>query len=188
MAMILDPLLQALLGWPLPLKVAVLVVLSAPLGVALGSPFPLGLTLFRGKNSHFLPWAWSLNGSFSVVATPLANLLAVSAGYKLVLFVSLFLYIIVYLAFPAAEGPQPRQLKSQPEEKSCVNCSLLPRLPRCCPVSLASAATDAGAPAWNYGRSSRPSGRRPQPEYLRQDLQAASGKPPEVAPRLSKNT
>lgn len=104
MAMILDPLLQALLGWPLPLKVAVLVVLSAPLGVALGFPFPLGLTLFRGKNSHFLPWAWSLNGSFSVVATPLANLLAVSAGYKLVLFVSLFLYIIVYLAFPAAEG------------------------------------------------------------------------------------
>ncbi|MEK7839541.1 MAG: hypothetical protein AAB252_00045, partial [Pseudomonadota bacterium] len=104
MAMILDPLLQALLGWPLPLKVAVLVVLSAPLGVALGFPFPLGLTLFRGKNSHFLPWAWSLNGSFSVVATPLANLLAVSAGYKLVLFVSLLLYIIVYLAFPAAEG------------------------------------------------------------------------------------
>ena len=38
MAMILDPLLQALLGWPLPLKVAVLVVLSAPLGRGAGFP------------------------------------------------------------------------------------------------------------------------------------------------------
>jgi hypothetical protein len=104
MAVVLDPLMQALLAWPLLLKVAVLVLLTAPLGIALGFPFPLGLTLFRGKNSHFLPWAWALNGSFSVVATPLANLLAVSSGYKLVLFVSLIFYIIVYIAFPAAEG------------------------------------------------------------------------------------
>jgi len=104
MALILDNLLEALLGWHLVGKLLVLILLTAPLGVALGFPFPLGLTLFRGKNSHFLPWAWSLNGSFSVVATPLANLLAVSSGYKLVLFVSLFLYIIVYLTFPAAEG------------------------------------------------------------------------------------
>lgn len=104
MAVALDPLLRAMLGWALPLKVAVLVVLAAPLGVALGFPFPLGLTLFRGKHSHFLPWAWALNGSFSVVATPLVNLLAISSGYKLVMFASLILYIIVYLAFPAAEG------------------------------------------------------------------------------------
>lgn len=101
---LLDPLLHALIEWPLPAKVLVLVAVSAPLAVALGIPFPLGLSLFRGKNSHFLPWAWSLNGAFSVIATPVANLLAVTAGYRILLVFSLMLYLIVYLTFPVARG------------------------------------------------------------------------------------
>jgi hypothetical protein len=101
---LLDPLLHALIEWPLPAKAMVLVAVSAPLAVALGIPFPLGLSLFRGKNSHFLPWAWSLNGAFSVIATPVANLLAVTAGYRILLVFSLMMYLIVYLTFPVARG------------------------------------------------------------------------------------
>jgi spermidine synthase len=101
---LLDPLLEALIEWPLTAKVLVLVTISAPLAVALGLPFPLGLSLFRGKNSHFLPWAWSLNGAFSVIATPVANLLAITAGYRILLVFSLMLYLIVYLTFPVARG------------------------------------------------------------------------------------
>jgi spermidine synthase len=100
----LDPLIFALLGQPLAVKALALVTCIAPLAVALGFPFPLGLALFRGANSHFLPWAWALNGAFSVIATPLANLLAVSAGYRMLLVVSLVLYLLVYLTFPVARG------------------------------------------------------------------------------------
>jgi spermidine synthase len=100
----LDWLLWLALGWPFALKALLLVAITAPLAVALGFPFPLGLALFRGPNSHFLPWAWSLNGAFSVIATPLANLLTVSEGYTLLLILSLFLYLIVYLTFPVARG------------------------------------------------------------------------------------
>jgi hypothetical protein len=100
----LDALLSATLHLSVPLKALILLAAVAPLAVALGFPFPLGLALFRGANSHFLPWAWSLNGAFSVIATPLANLLAVSAGYKLLLAFSLILYSIVYLTFPVARG------------------------------------------------------------------------------------
>jgi hypothetical protein len=103
-AVLLDRGLEAALDWPLALKAIALVAAIAPLGIALGIPFPLGLSLFRGANSHFLPWAWALNGSFSVIATPLANLLAVSKGYDILLIVSLFLYLLTYLTFPVARG------------------------------------------------------------------------------------
>ena len=53
-------------------------LLLAPVSVALGLPFPLGLS--RMGHGGFLPWAWGLNGAFSVVATPLANLIAIKVG------------------------------------------------------------------------------------------------------------
>ncbi|MBI4082470.1 MAG: hypothetical protein HY423_07655 [Candidatus Lambdaproteobacteria bacterium] len=100
----LDPLLFALLGLPPVAKAIVVVIVVAPLSIALGMPFPLGLYLFRGERSHFLPWAWSLNGAFSVIATPLANLIAVSAGYRAVLLLAAALYLIVLVMYPVAKG------------------------------------------------------------------------------------
>lgn len=100
----LDPLFLALLAAPTALKWLVLLAVIAPLSVALGFPFPLGLYLFRGDRSHFLPWAWSLNGAFSVIATPLANVLAVTVGYKIVLVLSAALYALVFVAYPVARG------------------------------------------------------------------------------------
>ncbi len=100
----LDPLLLALLAAPIAIKWLVLLAVSAPLSIALGFPFPLGLYLFRGDRSHFLPWAWSLNGSFSVIATPLANVLAVTLGYKIVLAISAAMYALVFFAYPVARG------------------------------------------------------------------------------------
>jgi hypothetical protein len=101
---LLDPLLLALLGAPVAIKWVVLLMVTAPVSVALGFPFPLGLYLFRGERSHFLPWAWSLNGAFSVIATPLANVLAVTLGYKIVLATAAVLYALVYAVYPVARG------------------------------------------------------------------------------------
>lgn len=100
----LDPLILALLSAPTAVKWLVLLAVTAPLSVALGFPFPLGLYLFRGDRSQFLPWAWSLNGSFSVIATPLASVLAVTVGYKIVLALSAALYALVFVTYPVARG------------------------------------------------------------------------------------
>jgi hypothetical protein len=100
----LDSLLLALLGAPVSVKWLVLLMTTMPLSVALGFPFPLGLYLFRGERSHFLPWAWSLNGAFSVIATPLAHVLAVTLGYKMVLAIAAALYAMVYAVYPVARG------------------------------------------------------------------------------------
>ena len=100
----LDALMQVLLDAPFAAKLAVATAVAAPLAFGLGIPFPLGLYLFRGEHDHFLPWAWSLNGAFSVVAAPAASLLAVSFGYTILLVLGLVLYIMATLTYPAARG------------------------------------------------------------------------------------
>lgn len=100
----LDAILMAALGLPFGFKIALAIAVLAPLAFALGFPLPLGLYLFRGERSHFLPWAWSLNGAFSVVATPIANLVATAFGYTIVLLLSGLLYAVAYLTYPATSG------------------------------------------------------------------------------------
>jgi hypothetical protein len=98
--LLLPRLLDLALAWPDPAKLALAVGIAAPLGFFMGMPFPLALSTYRGARSPFIPWAWSVNGALSVVATPLANILAVSYGYSLVFFASLGLYALAGLLAP----------------------------------------------------------------------------------------
>jgi hypothetical protein len=98
-----EPVLTAALGLPLPAKIMAVLLSLAPLAIALGMPFPLGLGAFDGERAAFLPWAWALNGAFSVIATPLANLLALSEGLRTLLLTGCALYVMVWLTFPIRE-------------------------------------------------------------------------------------
>ena len=91
---------QAALGLPVALRAVLLVAALAPLSLALGLPFPLGLDRFQREGPALLPWAWALNGAFSVVATPLANLLAHGIGIAPVLLAGGACYAVVLLAWP----------------------------------------------------------------------------------------
>ena len=86
----------------IPLRVLVILALLAPVSVALGVPFPIGLSRTSVAGSGFLPWAWGLNGAMSVVATPLANLIAISLGFEKLLFGALLLYGLAAIAQPTA--------------------------------------------------------------------------------------
>lgn len=105
----LPRVLDLALSWPAAARDALVVGIAAPMGFFMGMPFPLGLSTYRGKTSAFIPWAWSVNGALSVVATPLANLLAVSLGYSAVFAASLGLYAAAGLLAPdrppADSGP-----------------------------------------------------------------------------------
>ena len=98
--LLLPRLLDLALAWPDPAKVALTIAVAAPLGFCMGMPFPLALSTYRGAKSPFIPWAWSVNGALSVVATPLANILAVSWGYSAVFLASLGLYALAGLLAP----------------------------------------------------------------------------------------
>jgi len=96
----LQPLVLATLGLPWIARAALVLAVLAPGSVALGLPFPLGLA--RTGEGGMLPWAWALNGAFSVVATPLANLIAREAGFSRVLLGAALLYVIALVTFPSA--------------------------------------------------------------------------------------
>ncbi len=72
------PAMLATLDWPWLAAGRLVVAAVAPVSLALGMPFPLGLA--RTGSGPMLPFAWAVNGAFSVVATPLANLLATQGG------------------------------------------------------------------------------------------------------------
>ena len=107
----LQPLILATLTWSWMARAAALMAVVAPVSVLLGLPFPLGLS--RAGKGGLLPWAWGLNGAFSVVATPLANLIAREAGFDRVLLCAAILYGVALLSFPMTRR-RPAWYRSTP--------------------------------------------------------------------------
>ena len=103
--LVADRLLPLGIALPLALRIALLLLAIAPVGIALGFPFACGMSALRA-HPHFVPWAWSLNGAFSVVASPLAHLLAMGLGNRVLVAVALVLYGLVWWRLPLAQRPQ----------------------------------------------------------------------------------
>ena len=94
----LQPAILATLDQRFVVRALLVVLVVAPASIALGLPFPLGLS--RAGHGGFMPWAWGLNGAFSVVSTPLANLIALQLGYSAVLQAAFVLYVMANAVFP----------------------------------------------------------------------------------------
>ncbi len=97
---LLRPLMLETLALPWAARAVLVLCVAAPVSLALGVMFPLGLSTLGG--GAMLPWAWALNGAFSVVATPLANLIAREAGFDWVLLWAAVLYVLALITFPLA--------------------------------------------------------------------------------------
>ena len=91
-------------------RVGIVILAAAPVSLALGLPFPLGL--ISVGEGRALPWAWGLNGAFSVVATPLANLMSRDIGFSSLLIAAAGLYTLAFLALPTALPVSVRRTNS----------------------------------------------------------------------------
>jgi hypothetical protein len=80
----------------LPVKIILSFVLLMPAGILMGIPFPLGISLLHAAAPRLIPWAWAVNGCFSVLAPILAVMLALSAGYHTVLFTGAVMYLVAF--------------------------------------------------------------------------------------------
>ncbi len=89
---LLPVLFRAALGLPLYARFALGVMSLAPLGVLMGIPFPKGVAWLEHSSPDLIPWAWGVNGAVSVVASVLAALVALSAGFTVVLVVGAACY------------------------------------------------------------------------------------------------
>ena len=65
-----------------------------PFSFFYGMPFPIGLQAVSDEVSSYIPWVWGINGVASVIAPVLGSLLSVCFGFRIVIGISLLLYII----------------------------------------------------------------------------------------------
>jgi hypothetical protein len=106
---LLPVLFRWTLGSPLAVRLALGAVSLAPLGVLMGMPFPKGIEWLERASPErasldLIPWAWGVNGAVSVVASVLAALVALSAGFTVVLVAGAACYGVaaILVGLPAA--------------------------------------------------------------------------------------
>jgi spermidine synthase len=101
---ILNPLFSWLIALPIVFKIALSLILIAPLAICMGMPFPLALSTL-GDNTEdqgqaYIPWAWGVNGCASVISAVLASILAIHFGFTMVVIIAIILYFFCLLLFP----------------------------------------------------------------------------------------
>ncbi|MDH4233219.1 MAG: hypothetical protein OEW04_14470, partial [Nitrospirota bacterium] len=86
---------------PFPLQTKILIVffMLMPAGILMGVPFPLGISFLGRIRPDVIPWALAVNGCFSVLSPILAVMLAITAGFKIVILVGMTLYILAFCSF-----------------------------------------------------------------------------------------
>ena len=97
------------LGASLPARLGLTVLMLGPLGLLMGTAFPNGIAwgVARQGSPALIPWIWATNGSFSVVASVLAALLALSFGFNWVLRLGALCYALAWLAVRASARRDP---------------------------------------------------------------------------------
>jgi len=98
---------DALLGAPFPARVAVSVALLVPLGLVLGSFFPLGIRLAERTNPLLVPWAWAVNGCATVIGTLVAVMAGMTWSFTVVTLVAMAAYVVGITALWTVERNAP---------------------------------------------------------------------------------
>lgn len=94
------PLVHWLQPTELPVRALAATALLAPAACLMGTPFPLGLRSAGGIPRGRVAWAWAANGFASVIAAPLAALLALEFGSPSLFAFGGVGYIAAALLFP----------------------------------------------------------------------------------------
>ena len=97
-ALLLTPLLQAIVALPPAARIVLSLLVIAPAALLMGMPFPLGIRLLAGTGEQEIPWAWGVNGCLSVVGSVLAAVIAVELGFAWVMILAALAYAMALSA------------------------------------------------------------------------------------------
>lgn len=94
-AFLTPPVFTAALGGPLVWRIAISILMVAP----------LGLRIAGAKSPAMIPWAWGVNGFFTVIGTVLALIFGMTYGFKIVLMIGAFCYLVSLAAMTLRAKP-----------------------------------------------------------------------------------
>lgn len=96
-----EAIVHACIALPLVLRATVVILLVAPAALALGMPFAHGISIVQRINPSFVPWAWAVNGTTTVVGSILCVIVSMQFGFAAVLVGSAAIYLIAFAAIDA---------------------------------------------------------------------------------------
>lgn len=97
----LPAIFRALLGLDDTLRVLISVLLIAPLAFVMGMPFPTGIRQVGRNAPDLVPWAWGMNGIFSVLGSTLVIIISMVSSFTVSLFVAALIYAIAAAVAPS---------------------------------------------------------------------------------------
>lgn len=110
-AVALQPLLRSWIGYTLPARVTIALLVLAPIGIPLGMAMPLGLRRLELARPGCIPYAWGVNGIASVLASVLGVTIAMLYGFEVTGLVAAACYgiaLIVALTTRVAGSREPK--------------------------------------------------------------------------------
>ncbi len=112
LAVILSSLLSTLVWLSWPAKMALTVLLIAPMGFVMGMPFPTALQRLEEWHAPSVRWAWSLNAASSVLGSVGALVCAIYLGLVQTLIIGGLFYlaalvVVLRVRFNAVATPEP---------------------------------------------------------------------------------
>ena len=94
------PLFAAALHWPPTARAALAWVLLLPLALPMGLFFPGAVRLLAADCAPLVPWAWAINGCFSVIGIFATRVFALFAGFQRSVWLGLAVYALVAALLP----------------------------------------------------------------------------------------
>jgi len=100
--------LPSLVAWPFALKVMTVFALVSPIGVCLGTFMPSALEHLKVRAPGYAPWAWGINGIFSVLAPVISVGFSMTWGINALLLAAIPVYLVAGFAFPDSASARGR--------------------------------------------------------------------------------
>ncbi len=83
-------------------RLGVSICMTAVAGLLMGMPLPIGIRFLKDQELNVIPWAWAINGYFTVIGTAMTVILAVNFGFAFVFMTAAIIYFIAPFFFAKA--------------------------------------------------------------------------------------
>lgn len=100
----LTDIFYAYISAPITGRIAISVIVLAPLSLMMGMPMPIGIRLLEKHAPQIIPWAWGLNGATSVLGSAATLVIAILTGFNQALMVGAFVYLIALIVMVLRPG------------------------------------------------------------------------------------
>lgn len=106
-----DYIFSNLLAMGLPYRIGLSSIALFPFGFFLGMPFPLGIKTVSVQSKQKVPWAWALNGFFTVFGGFLAIVSALFLGFQVTFLLAFACYCLAFVVFLSMSKQQESSIR-----------------------------------------------------------------------------